>query len=109
MTHAALVFYFIFATLVQLGGVIGFVKAKSKASLIAGLVSGLLLDLAGILLLMKPENPRLGLFVGLIVTILLLARFAPAFFKTKKFMPAGLIFFLGIMSIGITVSALSAL
>jgi uncharacterized membrane protein (UPF0136 family) len=98
-------FYFIFATLTQVGGIIGFIKAKSRASLIAGLVSGALLDLAGILLIVLPARPKIGLGVGLMVTLLLLGRFAPAFFRTKKFMPAGMIFFLGLISLALSIAA----
>lgn len=100
-----LVWYFIFASLTQIGGIIGFIKAKSKASLIAGLISGALLDLAGALLIIKPAQPKIGLGFGLVITLLLLGRFAPAFFKTRKFMPAGMIFFLGIISVSLTVFA----
>jgi len=96
------IFYFIFATLVMVGGVIGFIKAKSKASLIAGVVAGALLDLAGILL---TPHPELGLGIGVAVTILLLGRFAPAFFRTRKFMPAGMILLLGLISLGLSVAA----
>ena len=39
-------YYFIFGALTILGGVIGFVKAGSKASLIAGGISGLLILIA---------------------------------------------------------------
>ncbi|MEO7933672.1 MAG: TMEM14 family protein [Chthoniobacterales bacterium] len=101
----ATIFYFIFATLTQVGGVIGFIKAKSRASLIAGLISGALLDLAGIMLVVRPERPQIGLGLGLVVTLLLLGRFAPAFFRTKKFMPAGMIFFLGLISLALTIAA----
>lgn len=107
MTHSTLVFYFIFATLVEIGGCIGYIKARSKASLIAGLISGLLLDVAAVLLLMHPERPQIGLILGTVVTVLLLGRFAPAFFRTKKFMPAGMVFFLSLISLVLSLVALS--
>lgn len=104
MINSVQIFYFVFAALVQIGGVIGFVKAKSKASLIAGLISGAVLDVAAVLTMLG--HTLAGLIVGLIITVLLLGRFAPAFFKTKKFMPAGLIFILGIISLAISIVAL---
>ena len=104
MIQLAIVFYFIFGVLVQAGGIIGFIKAKSRASLIAGLVSGGLLDVAAVLIISGRE--QLGLVLGTIVTVLLLGRFGPAFFKTKKFMPAGMIFVLGAISLAISVAAL---
>lgn len=97
-----MVYYFIFGALTLLGGVMGYLKAKSNASLIAGVISGSLLDLAGILLLLRPTQPKLGLSVGVAVTLLLLSRFAPAFIKTKKWMPAGMIFILGLISLGLS-------
>ena len=104
MINSVQIFYFVFAALVQIGGVIGFIKAKSKASLIAGLISGAVLDVAAVLTMLG--HTQAGLIVGLIITVLLLGRFAPAFFKTKKFMPAGLIFILGIISLAISIVAL---
>ncbi|MEO8179455.1 MAG: TMEM14 family protein [Deltaproteobacteria bacterium] len=55
------------------GGVMGYVKAKSRASLIAGSVSGLLL-LAGALL--ARSQPVAGLMLVSIVSAALVARFA---------------------------------
>jgi uncharacterized membrane protein (UPF0136 family) len=109
MLRSTWIFYFIFASLTQLGGIIGFVKAKSKASLIAGLIAGGLLDIAGLLLLLAPDRPLLGLITGIVVTLLLLGRFAPAFFRTKTWMPAGLIFILGLVSLALSTAAWSRL
>lgn len=102
-TTPTLVYYFIFGALTLLGGVIGYLKAKSKASLIAGVISGALLNLAGVLLLISPARPQMGLAVGIAITLLLLGRFAPAFFKTRKWMPAGMIFLLGLISLGLSI------
>lgn len=81
-------FYFIFGALTILGGAMGFVKAGSKASLIAGGVSGVLLLAAGYLLATGKVQP--GLILGLVVSSVLEMRFLPAFFKTRKLMPAGM-------------------
>ncbi len=105
MIHITLVYYFVFASLTQIGGVMGFVRAKSQASLIAGLISGALLDLAGALLVIFPASPKIGLVTGGVVSLLLLGRFAPAFFKTKKLFPAGMMFFLGTASVILTLVA----
>lgn len=77
------------------GGVIGFVKAKSKASLIAGIVSGLLLGTASGLV--SSGFVRLGGGLGAVIAVALIGRFLPAFMKTKKFMPAGLVAMLGMV------------
>ena len=81
-------YYFIFGALTILGGVMGFVKAGSKASLIAGGVSGVLILVAAWLLMNR--NVQNGLILGLVVSSLLEVRFFPAFVKTKKMMPAGM-------------------
>lgn len=95
------IFFIIFGLLTIAGGVIGFVKAKSRASLIAGAVSGLLLLAAAMLM---ASRPLVGEIVGLVVSLLLAGRFIPAFLKTKKPMPAGMI---GVLSvIGVVLSLL---
>lgn len=62
-----------------IGGVIGFVKAGSVASLIAGGGSGALLILAGLLVSSKP---KLGLGLGLLVSLALIGRFASVAIKS---------------------------
>ncbi|MCE9610837.1 MAG: TMEM14 family protein [Chthoniobacter sp.] len=96
-------FYFLFGVLTILGGVMGFVKAGSKASLIAGGVSGALILVAGWLLTTGQTQP--GLILGLVVSVLLEGRFLPAFLKTKKPMPAGMMALLS--GIGVVVSVLA--
>jgi uncharacterized membrane protein (UPF0136 family) len=55
------------------GGVIGYVKAGSRASLIAGGISGLVL-IGGALLALR--QPVLGLGLACVVSLALVARFA---------------------------------
>ena len=54
------------------GGIMGFVKAQSTASLIAGGISGLLLVAAGFLL---GSKPAVALGLGLVVSLLLVGFF----------------------------------
>ena len=68
-------------------GFLGFLRAKSKASLIAGGISGVLLILAGLMML---QGARWGLYLGFGVCVLLLLRFLPTFLKTKRIYPAGI-------------------
>ena len=96
------IFYFVFAALTIAGGVMGYVKAGSMASVIAGGISGLLLIVAAVLL---KSNVMAGLILGGIVSIALVGRFAPAFFSTGKFMPAGLMAILGAISVVLTIAA----
>lgn len=92
-------YLFGFGALTIAGGVMGFVKAKSRASLIAGSISGALLILAGYLV---GTNGRLGLFLGLGVSAALAARFVSSYRKSKKVMPAGLMAVLGVVGVVLT-------
>ena len=77
------VYYFLFGLVAITGGAMGYARAKSKPSLIAGSVSGALLIIAGLL------SPRISGFVlALIVSILLLAHFGRSYAAKKKPMPA---------------------
>lgn len=87
---ASLSFY---AVLVLVGGTIGYVKAKSRASLIAGIVFAGLLGLAAGLLV--TGSPQLGAALGLVSALALCARFLPNFLRTKKVMPAGAVVAVG--------------
>jgi uncharacterized membrane protein (UPF0136 family) len=80
-------YFIIFGSVSEVFGILGWVRAKSKASLIAGLASGLLLTLAGILGMLQIVRP--GLWLGGAVSLLLLGRFLPAFLKSKALYPAG--------------------
>lgn len=68
----------------EIGGVIGFVKAKSKASLIAGALSGLALFVCAWLMV---EANRAGAIGSLIVAVLLGGRFLMTWMRTKRLMP----------------------
>jgi uncharacterized membrane protein (UPF0136 family) len=77
----------IYGSLVLVGGIIGYRKAGSRPSLIAGVVSEALLCLAGLLLFI---GSRWGLVLAVGVAALLLLFFAVRWVKGGKFMPAGL-------------------
>jgi uncharacterized membrane protein (UPF0136 family) len=96
-------YYFVFGALTIIGGVIGFKKAGSKASLIAGSISGVLILLAAWLVMSGQKQN--GLILGLVVSSLLEIRFFPAFVKTKKMMPAGMM--TGLSMIGTLLSVLA--
>lgn len=97
------IYYFIFGILTIAGGAMGYVKAKSVASIAAGGISGLLLIAAGVLISTKTQA---GLILGLLISIALAGRFIPAFMKTSAFMPAGLMSILSVIGIVLTIIAL---
>jgi len=87
MIGPAKIYFIVFGILTIVGGVIGYVKAGSTASIIAGAISGIALLVAAFLL---PGNVALGLIIAGVVSIALAGRFIPAFMQTGKVMPAGL-------------------
>jgi len=93
----------VYALLVAIGGVIGYVKAKSNQSLLSGLGSGVALAIAWYISL---QNPTAGLALAAVIALALLVVFALRFRATGKFMPAGL---LAILSLIMTVLFVTAL
>lgn len=102
MIDVTKIYYFIFGVLTIAGGVMGYVKAQSMASLVAGGVSGLLLIGAGALIATKTQP---GLILGLLVSLALAGRFIPAYLNKHTFMPAGLMSILSVIGIVLTILA----
>src|SRR2546423_6824114 len=94
--EAAKIYFVIFGILTVVGGVVGYIKADSVASIIAGSITGVLLLVAAFLL---PEHRAIGLATALIVSLLLAAQFVPKFLKTGRMMPAGLMSVLSVIGI----------
>ena len=96
MIGPARIYFIVFGLLTIVGGVIGYVKAGSTASIIAGSVSGILLLGAAYLL---SDHLELGLALAALISILLAGRFIPAFIKTGHLMPAGLMSVLSVIGV----------
>ncbi|HEX8490648.1 MAG TPA: TMEM14 family protein, partial [Chthoniobacterales bacterium] len=96
MIGPAKIYFIIFGLLTIVGGVIGYVKAGSTISIIAGSISGIALIVAAFLL---PGNVALGLALAGLISILLAGRFIPAFMKTGAVMPAGLMSILSVIGV----------
>lgn len=99
------VYLLAFGVVTIAGGAVGFAKAKSRASLIAGAVSGLLLLLAA---WFTTTGARPALLLGLSVSAALASRFGMVLLKSKRFIPAGLITVLALGGIALTVAGLFA-
>ncbi|WP_071516966.1 TMEM14 family protein [Geitlerinema sp. PCC 9228] len=78
------------------GGIFGYIKVKSKPSLISGTISGILLLAAAIMQAMQVSG---GLLFAIVVTAALVVVFAIRLVKTRKFMPAGLMLVAGIVTL----------
>jgi uncharacterized membrane protein (UPF0136 family) len=97
----------IYALVVLLGGVMGYVKAKSQISLFSGVGSGIALLVAWFLC---RQSPLVGLGVATLVALILFITFVIRFSRTRAFMPSGLmmvlsltataLFFFGLLSTG---------
>ena len=102
MIGPAKIYFIIFGLLTIVGGVMGYAKAGSTASLIAGSISGILLLVAAFLL---PSNVVVGLALALLISIALAYRFIPAFMATGKVMPAGLMSALSVIGVIVAIVA----
>lgn len=85
-----------YGILAIIGGIIGYIQARSKASLISGIISGVLLILGGV---MQLQGQPWGLILASVVTFVLVIVFAIRLTKTRKFMPAGLMTVLGVAAL----------
>lgn len=96
------IYFIVFGLLTIAGGMMGYVKASSTASLIAGSISGILLLVAAFLL---PSHVLVGLALGGLVSLLLAARFLPAFFRSGKMMPDGMMALFSILGVAFAIAA----
>jgi uncharacterized membrane protein (UPF0136 family) len=91
----------IYAVLLAVGGVLGFVRARSRASLIAGLVSA---ASAAIALALTFYRPIWGIALGSLLSITLFLFFGYRYaVRNRKFMPAGLLAIASLIVLGVMI------
>jgi len=100
--EAAKIYFIVFGALTIVGGIVGYVKAGSVASIIAGSITGVLLLVAAFLL---PEHRMVGLATALIISLLLAAQFIPKLLRTGRVMPAGIMSLLSVIGIIVAIVA----
>ncbi len=100
--EAAKIYFIVFGALTIVGGIVGYVKAGSVASIIAGSITGVLLLVAAFLL---PEHRMVGLATALIISLLLAAQFIPKLLRTGRVMPAGIMSLLSVIGIIVVIVA----
>lgn len=86
----------VYGVLVIAGGIMGYAKAKSKPSLIAGGLFGIIAIVGALLMLQQNDG---GFYISLAASFLLLIFFSRRFGATKKFMPAGLMMALSLITV----------
>jgi uncharacterized membrane protein (UPF0136 family) len=95
----AVVCILVYAGLMLAGGVIGYQVSGSKASLMAGATSAVLLAVAfGIA--WRGATPAAGLWIASALALLLSVVFVIRLAKTRKFMPAGMLMALSLAATG---------
>jgi uncharacterized membrane protein (UPF0136 family) len=92
MTIVGLVALGLYSTLLAVGGVIGYVKAGSQPSLIAGLASAVAIDAALVVAVLV--SPQTGFGIALVIAAVLTVVFFGRWQKTGKVMPGGMLCFL---------------
>ena len=96
MNLVAIVATIAYGLLAGVGGVWGYIKSKSKPSLIFGCLSSVLLLVASG---MQIQGNVAGLTISKIVVLLLVAVFIIRLAKTGKFMPSGIMLIAGIITL----------
>lgn len=99
ITNIAAAFYTLFGIVTIVGGVQGYLNAKSLPSLIAGGILGILLIIGGWQLLV---HRVLGTVLVLIASAAIGGRFIPAFIKKGDWWPAGTEAILAVLGLAFT-------
>ena len=84
-----------------IGGIIGYLQAKSTPSLISGCISGILLFISSYLI---TQGFEWAFLMAGAITLLLIIVFSFRLKKTGKFMPAGLMIILGVITLVLVLS-----
>jgi uncharacterized membrane protein (UPF0136 family) len=103
MFQAAALVTLVYGVLVFLGGLIGYLKAKSKPSLIMGGLFGIALAAVGVAGL---QGWRQTPLYGAGLSLFLLAFFGLRYARKKKFMPAGMLTALSFASVAVNIAAI---
>ncbi|MEH1787847.1 MAG: TMEM14 family protein [Nostoc sp.] len=97
---------FAYGILAIVGGIIGYIQATSRVSLLSGSISSLLLILSAYFQL---QGQTWGSILAVLVTAVLVVFFIFRLVKTRKFMPAGLMIILGMLALAVMVNQIVAL
>jgi uncharacterized membrane protein (UPF0136 family) len=90
-----------YAILMLLGGVMGY-RAGSRASLIAGSVSGLVLLFAW---WVAQHHLAVGLWIGVVIGLVLSVVFGRRYARTRKMMPSGMLLGFSLITVAVLLYA----
>ena len=94
----------VYGVIMILGGIAGFVKVGSKASLISGVGFGLVLLASGFGVW---QGSQASLVAAVVIALLLVVLFAIRYAKKRRFMPAGMLAILSLMAAVVFARALN--
>jgi uncharacterized membrane protein (UPF0136 family) len=86
----------VYGAIMILGGIAGYVKVGSKASLLSGVGMGLALLACGYGVWRGSEH---SLVVAEVIALLLVVLFAVRYAKSRRFMPAGMLAILSLVAV----------
>jgi uncharacterized membrane protein (UPF0136 family) len=102
LMEATKIYFILFGVLTIAGGIVGYVKAGSVASVIAGSITGVLLLVAAFLL---PQHRAVGLATAFVISLVLAGQFVPKFLQTGRVMPAGMMSILSVIGLIVAIVA----
>ena len=94
--NSAILATILYGLLSGFGGIWGYIKSRSKPSLIAGCLSAIALFIAAGL---QWQNYSIGSILSKIIILLLMVVFTIRLVKTGKFMPSGVMLILGAIAL----------
>ncbi|MGI8602918.1 MAG: TMEM14 family protein [Verrucomicrobiales bacterium] len=98
----AAIYYLLFGLFSAGLGIAAWQQVRSKPSLIAGVASGILLILAWVLILIGHHSA--GNVLGIVICVLLAARFVPAYIRKRALYPDGLMAALSVLGAALGVA-----
>src|SRR4051794_12727029 len=105
MLDSTKIYFLVFGVLTIAGGIMGYVKARSAVSIVAGAITGILLIVAGWML---PTHRELGLALSLFTSAILAGQFIPRLLRTRRVVPAGMMSLLSVIGIILAIVCWSA-
>ena len=101
MLEPAKIYFLVFGVVTIAGGIMGYVKAGSVASIVAGAITGTLLIVAAFIL---PTYRELGLGLALFTSAILAGQFVPRLLRTRRVMPAGIMSLMSVIGIVVAIA-----